>query len=982
MATSGSVFSETLQEITNTKLDELSKRRSGFEEAKKSLLASLQVEGDAVKRLVTLSDGIKECFAIKLDKAGKVVTNQTKHTRLETELKNMDRFLGQAKCDPSVSAKMLDAWEQSLLRHLDMQSLQFQYASLYGQLVTEWLSGEKEEEEASGDDVEMGEAFEVVGNAAKLESRMEWEKMVFEPADVNEASLRKYLDRLFGARNEEKKPISDALQNLRDAVYTFEAQLSKPNLFNFQALESTIEGLCSSDLLSDEKREVLKGFQGNRIILNEIADVLNMRMSALSSWTWSSEASVPVEMRRKISGIYNIHMHEDLLQAIFLQFIGVKWSVFFKDAFKKFRRSTGAWKSTRKDIPKADKLRLGYYLGPLDRSPSVESTRTKIYNSKYFMAQLLDYENQATDIADGEEEAEYEEFAPASLKRKAGRAKQTARKSGGGQDPRRYLASMCMQTPAPSTSAKRHRKIIVDTDNAGDEEDDDDEDGDTSRNPMALKQSLLHLLSTEIAINTSLYGELTAFHSVFESWNPLLPHETVSTVLKYFGVSDTWLSFFRKFLEAPLKFLDDDNSAAARKRRRGTPASHVLSDVFGETTLFCLDFAVNQSTSGNRLWRTHDDVWFWSRDHSVAVQAWETVSEFAAVTSTEINPARTGTVRVSNSKDQTLAIDKSLPEGEIRWGFLRLSPQTGRFEIDQVMVDSHIKELHKQLHSKRKSIFGFIQAWNSYATIFFNSNFGKAANCFGREHVNNMLSMHERIQRQVFSTLPQPGEEKVSSVAEYLKHSLSQRFGITDIPDGYLYLPMELGGLDLQSPFISLLQIHDEVPESPAKLVDAFVEAERDAYKKAKEAFLDGSTAQQRYSLDNPGWAPESEHDRSNFMSFDEYVTYREHFYFELDDADLELGQVFKRLMRRPEEKSVESDDSKVSTALEQLRGQFNLRGITQSWGSMEPYWRWVAMMYGPELVDRFGGMNIVDPGLLPMGMVSMFRDKRVKWQG
>ncbi len=37
---------------------------------------------------------------------------------------------------------------------------------------------------------------------------------------------------------------------------------------------------------------------------------------------------------------------------------------------------------------------------------------------------------------------------------------------------------------------------------------------------------------------------------------------------------------------------------------------------------------------------------------------------------------------------------------------------------------------------------------------------------------------------------------------------------------------------------------------------------------------------------------------------------------------------------------------------------------------------------YGPEIVGRFGGLRIVDAGLLPMGMVTLFREKRVKWQG
>lgn len=46
----------------------------------------------------------------------------------------------------------------------------------------------------------------------------------------------------------------------------------------------------------------------------------------------------------------------------------------------------------------------------------------------------------------------------------------------------------------------------------------------------------------------------------------------------------------------------------------------------------------------------------------------------------------------------------------------------------------------------------------------------------------------------------------------------------------------------------------------------------------------------------------------------------------------------------------------------------------------MDPYWRWVAQLYGPEAIKRFGGLDIVEPGLLPTGMVSIFRDRRLTW--
>ncbi|KAJ4004734.1 hypothetical protein NW752_009602 [Fusarium irregulare] len=988
MTSSGSVFSETLQEITNTKLQELSKRRSQFEEAKRSILSSIEdAEQDAVKRLVTLSDGVKRSFGIKFDNDNKVIIGRTKFKQLEINLKNLDRFIGQAKTDPSVSPKMLANWEELLIRQLDMQALQYQYAWLYGELVTEWLSSDKEKE--ADLDVEMGD-FEDLGEQAKLQSKIDWESTVFEPAQVDTKAITLYLDNLFGIGIHEKRTITGCLQRLRQAVSRFEGLISTPDQFTVASLKWVIAGLHSSDLLSNEKREVLKDFETNDMILKEIADVLNMRINALETWTWNSESPVPLEMNRKISGIYNIHMHEDLLQAIFLQYIGVKWSVMFKGAFKTFRNS-GAWSSMRQNITREEMRRLGYYMGPISSEPSLQSKREEMNGGNYFMAQLMNYDHEVLNTAEGEEEAEYEQFNDQSLKRKS-RAKQTARKSTGAKAARKTPVTQ-MARGLGGGGAMRHRRVQApevvmcsygnfeeaeeDEDEEFDEDElDDDEDEGNPRSPMSLKQTLLHLLSTEITINTHLYGETTAFHSVFEDWNPRLPHDTVLTILKYLGVSSTWLGFFKKFLEAPLKFVNEDDSTA-RKRRRGTPASHVLSDVFGETTLFCLDFAVNQYTSSN-LWRMHDNFWFWSHDHKVAVKAWETIDEFTNVTGVETNPAKSGSIRISKDSNVELPIDESLPEGDIRWGFLRLSPKTGRFEIDQIMVDAHIKELHKQLHDKRKSVLGFIQAWNSYAGTFFISNFGKAAHCFGREHVDNMLSTHQRIEREVFTKL---SDGTVTSVAEYLKRTISERFDITDVPDGYLYFPMELGGLDLQSPFITHLQIHDEVLEDPLKLMTDFEEAERDAYEKYKEKFMNGETRHTRYSLDDPDWTPESEHDRDNFMSFDEFARYREAYSFELIKGRARLDRVFRKLMKRPSRRKVETDEV-LSGALERLRTEPNLRGITGWSNNMDAYWTWVATFYGPEIVDRFGRLNIVNTELLPIAMVTLFRDKRVQWQG
>jgi len=319
MASSGSVFSETLQTITTTKLEELAKSRITFEEQYKTLIISIQHEADPLKRLELLVDGVKTCLEVitaprknaEDGRLGRVVPGGTPNFRLETDLKNLDRFLEQVRNDPSVSPKMLDDWEKTLLQYLSCQSSKYTYADLYGKLVTEWLSSERST--TNDPDVDMAESFEDIPNAKKLQGRLEWEKVVFEPALVDVPALKGYLTKLFITR---KKTVALAISALREQVQRFEASLTSHSQFNIQTLRWVVEGLQSSELLTNEKREVLGDFLSNEVILSEIADVLNMRISALSRWTWGDY--VPLEQRRKLNGAYSIHMHEDLLQAMYV----------------------------------------------------------------------------------------------------------------------------------------------------------------------------------------------------------------------------------------------------------------------------------------------------------------------------------------------------------------------------------------------------------------------------------------------------------------------------------------------------------------------------------------------------------------------------------------------------------------------------------------------------------------------------------------
>jgi hypothetical protein len=322
--------------------------------------------------------------------------------------------------------------------------------------------------------------------------------------------------------------------------------------------------------------------------------------------------------------------------------------VFFKSAFLDMHKHL-VWKRNSTQVSKVDRLRRSYFLG--DQGTQVHSTvekkRESIHRNRYFAYQLLDHDTQQIEADDGEEEAEYGDYVvqkrKKALKRgglfggmqsnanqqlSTGRTKQTARKSTGAQ------ASSFGGFGAVSEECE-----------ASEDDRDSYSDGDEEyrcqpKKPMEAKQSLLHLVSTEIVLNTRLHGGLTCLHTTFNSWNALLPHRTISIVLDFLGVSDKWQKFFVCYLQAPLKFIDDPSSEP-RLRRRGMPGSHALSDTLGEAVLFCLDFAVNQATDGPDLHRLGDDVWFWNKDYNTCANAWASIVKFVEVTGVKVSfPAK------------------------------------------------------------------------------------------------------------------------------------------------------------------------------------------------------------------------------------------------------------------------------------------------------------------------------------------------------
>lgn len=859
---SSEILSQTLLSITNTKLAQLDKQKDAYNSRKRVLIDSADAQTDSNKRARELVEGFKDLPSM---------TSSTLNPTMSLE--NLNRFIQQAEHDPAVTNDFIQEYESLVRNELQVQSNRYAFASLYGKLVNEWISAGKDQEQ------DPKAASVSVGRDEARVQRATWEEYVFAPKTTDKDAIKEYLSTVFEAEED----VKDQLGELRKDLKRFQDNWAANPHFDVDSLTTTINGMLRSDILTDVKRATLKDFVGNDTVLSEIADVLNMRMATRKTWSW--EGDLVIDQRRQLNGRYRFYPDEELLQSIFLHYIGMRWAV---ELHSRFRELLNAWKPSLDPISSQNKRRLHFFLN-------------------------------ITDGLDGG-------AMPGTM----------------GEIKRDHFENDIFLDQLPN-SFEEQRGAYGSRDDA--------ETGDTRKSHIDVVQHLLHMIEADILLQKNFENDVTVIRSDFKWFGPSIPHSSIAAVLEFFGVGADWIEFFMKVLEAPLRFKQDPEDAPSRIRRRGTPLSTPLADVFGESLLFCVDFAVNQKANGTRLYRLHDDMWLWGNTKA-CVKGWEVLGECASVLGLDFNFEKTGSALIEYSEgDEDSDLATGLPKGDVTWGFLKLDRHTGRFVIDQGEVDKHIEELRVQLDAC-KTVFNWIQAWNTYGARFFSNFFGKPANCSGRQHIDSMLGTFQRIQQQLFPDTP-------GGVGAYVKQMIAERFDLplSDIPDGYIYFPPEFGGLGLKNPFIDLCLVHDTV-KNPEEVVKSFFEQEARDYRKLKARFENGtmrsSTSTRKNFRDLEG---------EPFMSLEEFQSYR-------DWIGESLGCTFRVLMQEPVSKNVA------------LKGAVKAVLEPRQWSELSSYDQWVLQLFSKDMIARFGGLNVVEKGLLPMGLMSLLRQSKFQWVG
>ncbi|KAK5082531.1 hypothetical protein LTR70_008189 [Exophiala xenobiotica] len=412
---------------------------------------------------------------------------------------------------------------------------------------------------------------------------------------------------------------------------------------------------------------------------------------------------------------------------------------------------------------------------------------------------------------------------------------------------------------------------VADTGGYEDDADVKDDSG-SKKSWLQVKQQLLHHVASEVLIQRKLYGDVAVVQTDLQWFATSVPHSTIFAILRFSGLPEKWLSWFRSYLEVPLnmtKTMGEDQEV--KRRKRGIPMAHALEKYLGEMILVYMDVAVKREAD-LLLYRMHDDIVLCGPT-ARCEKAWASMQRFAKVMGLEYNQKKTGSV--SLNKDSS--IETGLPEGDVTMDFLKLSTFDGSREMDTAQVNAHVKQLKKQLDGCN-DILSFIRTYNSCIGRFFGHTFGVPAQCLGHTHVKEILKTHRRMQQELF------GEGGVSAVLKTKLNGLAHDRGtnLSDtlrVTDSFLYNPILLGGLGLANPFIPLLQIEPSLRDkTPAQYVDDFIEKEKSDFRTRQRAFAQESSSSKKKRraeifLGNNGYdEDEIDLDFDDFLTVEEYT--------------------------------------------------------------------------------------------------------------
>ena len=547
--------------------------------------------------------------------------------------------------------------------------------------------------------------------------------------------------------------VLERLEKLKENTKHFGLDTLKVDVESAEVLSAMNRLVCDPRWRTAEIRQQVKEESGKKMAREELASAFTTTLRSLDEWEWPAEG-IDVSVQTHLNGKERQCLDLDVTLAVFLEVIAIRWTDHFKTCLTKLRSSRSWPEGTILDIALKKISRediLQYNLASLANDSTVPGTIEAHFPRSGLIAEITSRQNR-----------------------------EMLQVVSGGMN---------------NAYGNGYGDAVSGTVSGNDEVDPGWKASATAAKTAKAYAEVFKLLCTDIRLLQAINPEddITAVHLDIKDFGPSISHTVPLAVFEFFGAPTPWLKWLKTYLEVPVKHTD----GTVHRSQRGTPFGLAFSSLMNELLLVLLDMAVAFKT-GLHIHRNHDDFWFWSQDQEKMLQAYATMEEFTRLAGLQWNQEKSGACVVGQG-DKQKGIPATLPQKPFRWGYLLLQ-QDGSWRIDQIMVDSRVKEAQRELASTR-SFLGKINVWNKYQA-FFARNTAMPLRANGSQHVEYIQEIMGKIQLEVTGG---------GSFLEFLKKELREAFPSIDselydrLPDAMYFWPLTLGGFELHSQLINMM---------------------------------------------------------------------------------------------------------------------------------------------------------------------------------
>ncbi len=267
-------------------------------------------------------------------------------------------------------------------------------------------------------------------------------------------------------------------------------------------------------------------------------------------------------------------------------------------------------------------------------------------------------------------------------------------------------------------------------------------------------------------------------------------------------------------------------------------------------------------------------------------------------------------LKINFAKSGSLAMGAELPEqtpkGSVRFGLLELLPDANWVVHEESFLE-HWQQARQRIESTH-SILERVSLYN--ANLKFLTKMLGINLDLGKVHRDSINNAFRRYHNDFFGT----GQSIVSGIRQTITERYLGQSQLTSLPESWVYWPITAGGLSLRNILVQMGQ--------------------------ANESF----TQTQKGRIETPK-------ERSENWQFEEgWIKYYDQFFESLKLEGPKENPVMKTLVKDFIQRGAEISAGQQST--------------------LSDYWRWVLVVYGPEILERFGTFRFLITDLVPLQLI------------